>query len=450
MPSRLQDLGVAGRLVRLAQFFTAQGITLLGNLLYGLLCIRLLPVADYAKFVVLFGVQGTLIVLMDVNFSGTLIPIVGEHVHNRQLIADTAASLRRLSIWAYVIVGCSLALVYPFLVRNRGWGWVTVAGMVATLLLSTWFMRVSAVYGTVLVILGKRRIWYRGQMISSLGTLALLGAFWEARALVAFSAILINVSGFVFLGVFYHHHARRSLGVSGVVSAQKRKAIIRLASPNIPQAFFYAIQGQVPLLFITYFGHIGSVASIGALGRLGQIFAVFGQLNPIFIEPYFARLPKVKLKRNYFAALLVAVVVCLTVGVLAAAFPNIFLWILGPKYSNLHYEVVVAICTSAISTFSGVLWAIHSARRFIYWWTNISGILLIFVVQTLFFFRGDLSSVRTVLYLNLATNIASLLVNLLAGIHGFLYGERLIDPVHPVTPDRSIEGSGYNEISVTP
>jgi hypothetical protein len=48
-----------------------------GNLLYGLLCVRLLPSAEYAKFVVVFAVQGTIIALMDVNFTGTLVPLVG-------------------------------------------------------------------------------------------------------------------------------------------------------------------------------------------------------------------------------------------------------------------------------------------------------------------------------------------------------------------------------------
>jgi hypothetical protein len=47
-----------------------------------------------------FGVQGTLVVLMDVNFSGTLIPLIGDRIDNRKLIADYVASLRQLSYWA--------------------------------------------------------------------------------------------------------------------------------------------------------------------------------------------------------------------------------------------------------------------------------------------------------------------------------------------------------------
>ena len=47
----------------LIRFFSVQSITLLGNMLYGLMCVRLLEPSDYAKFVVLFGVQGMLSVV---------------------------------------------------------------------------------------------------------------------------------------------------------------------------------------------------------------------------------------------------------------------------------------------------------------------------------------------------------------------------------------------------
>ena len=92
------------KLRRVAEFLSKQGITVAGNLLYGLLCIRLLPVPDYAKFVVLFGVQGTLIVLMDIGISGTLIPLVAHRIDDRQLIADYVASLRKLAHWLYALM----------------------------------------------------------------------------------------------------------------------------------------------------------------------------------------------------------------------------------------------------------------------------------------------------------------------------------------------------------
>src|SRR5271165_317794 len=115
------------KLHQIAQFLMKQGIVMAGNLVYGLLCVRLLPIPDYAKFVVVFGIQGTLVVLMDVGISGSLIPLVGDRIEDRQLIADYLASLRQLAHWLFAIVAPVTVVCYPLFVRNRGWGWKTVA-----------------------------------------------------------------------------------------------------------------------------------------------------------------------------------------------------------------------------------------------------------------------------------------------------------------------------------
>lgn len=415
------------KLRSIMHFMAAQGITLAGNLLYGLLCVRLLPTSDYAQFVVLFAVQGTLVVLMDVNFSGSLVPLIGERVHDRKLIADYVASLRSLAHRIYLVMGAGLILFYPILVKNRHWSWQVVSAMVATLLVSTWFMRIGAAYGAVLILLRDRKIWYQGQMISSLGTLALLGVFWSLHVLVAFSAILINVAGIVFVGVFYFFRARRVLGLVGVASPAKCKAIVQLALPNVAPSIYYALQGQISLLLITIFGHTAGVASVGALGRLGQIFALFAQINPILVEPYFAKLPKPRLKSSYLLALAIAGGICIAAGALASSVPELFLWILGPKYRGLRYEVLLVIAASAISYCSGVLWCIHLARRFVYWWSNIATMVLVLLIQIVFIVKADLSDVRSVLWLTIATNAAYLILNILSGVYGFIKGPREVD-----------------------
>ena len=62
---------------QILQLLLKQGIAMTGNLLYGLLCVRLLPIPEYAKFAVLFGYMGSLTVLLDTGISSTLAPLVG-------------------------------------------------------------------------------------------------------------------------------------------------------------------------------------------------------------------------------------------------------------------------------------------------------------------------------------------------------------------------------------
>jgi hypothetical protein len=193
--------------------------------------------------------------------------------------------------------------------------------------------------------------------------------------------------------------------------------------PNVPNTVFYAIQGQVMLMLIIVFGrNISSVASIGALGRLGQILVLFSQMNIILAEPFFAKLEKARLKRIYLLAVGLVALGVAAFTALAFLFPEAFLWILGPHYSQLRVEVGLMVLSSSIQFLSGFLWIVHSSRRFVYWWVTIVNIALILAVEVLFIWKVDLSSVRNVLIMNVASAVVSLAVNLSCGVYGFLRG----------------------------
>ncbi len=417
---------LAPKMPHAVEFLFSQGITMAGTLLYGLLCVRLLPVNDYAKYVVVYAIQGSLVVLMDVGITGSIIPLLGEQIDNRQLIADYVASLRHLAYWLFAIMAPITIVVYPLLVRNRHWSWQVVTAMVAILLVSVWFVRVSSAYGAVLIVRRDRRRWYRAQMVSSLGTLALLGVFFALHWLNAFSAILINLLGLISIAAAYFFRARQLLGVTGVPSREKRKAIIQLALPSAPGAIFYALQGQLAVLLITILGRTEGVASVGALGRLGQIFALVSQMNPILVEPYFARLPKARLKADYLRAVALVGGFGLCIVFLARTFPEVFLWVLGPQYSHLRFEVLQVMLAGAIGLQCGLMASINGARRFVYYWQNVSNIGLTILVQIIFLWKADLSSIRGVLWLNIASSLPALALGIVVAFYGFARGGRKI------------------------
>ncbi len=105
-------------------------------------------------------------------------------------------------------------------------------------------------------------------------------------------------------------------------------------------------------------------------------------------------------------------------------FPFALLWLLGPQYQGLDLEVLIAVVSGAVTFLSNVLWTIHSARRFVYWWNVGLSIVLTLMVQVLFIMKADVSTVRGVLYLSLGMNFVSLLVNVLSGAYGFVNGPR--------------------------
>jgi O-antigen/teichoic acid export membrane protein len=419
------------KLRRVAEFLAAQGITMAGNLLYGLLCVRLLPKPEYAKFAVVFSALATLSVLLDIGISTGIMPLVGEKVGDLQLIADYIASLRTLAHRLFTIMAPVTLIVFPLAVLRQHWSAATVTAMLAAVLAGGWFARISGAYGVVLIIRRDRPRWYRAQMISSLGTLALLGIFWAAHRLNVWWAIGFNVAGIVFVAESYYFRARKLLGVAGRSSPQRRKAILQLVLPQVPNVIFYAVQGQIPQMLVTVFGFTVAVADVGALSRLGQIFVIFSQMNPILLEPYFARLPRNRLKANYLVVVSVIAGFCACMIALGRWLPGLFLWILGPKYSTLRYEVLLLLIGSSLRYLSGSMFVIHSSRRFVYWWNNLSVITLTLIVQVLYLFAGNLGTVRQALMFNIVSAAASLFVNILCAFYGFLRGPRPIVGLEP-------------------
>ncbi len=424
------------KLHRVAEFLVSQGITTVGNLLFGLLVVRLLPIGEYAKFVVVFSIQASLMILLDVGISGTFIPLIGERVEDRQLIADYLASLRQIAHWLFAIAVPITVVAYPLLVRNRHWSGQTVTAMVVIVLISAWFARVGSTYGAVLLVRRDRQRWYQAQIFTSVGALALLGVFVLFHWLSAFAAILINVGRVIAVAWIYYLRAQKLLGVKGVHSREKRTAIVQLTLPAVPSVIFYALGGQISVVLITIFGRTAAVASVGALSRLGQIFGLLTPINGILLEPYFARLPRKQLKSHYLIAVISASVCGAGVVALARAFPGLFLWILGPKYAGLRTEVVLVMLSGAISLVGGLMAAINGSRRFTYYSFVLTDNILTLILQAFFIWKIDLSTVKAVLWFGIASSLPTFAIGILAAFYGFAKGGRRVAGI-----DYSLEGN---------
>jgi len=98
-------------------------------------------------------------------------------------------------------------------------------------------------------------------------------------------------------------------------------------------------------------------------------------------RPYWFRRRLAALDERYLLAVPSITLCAAAFSALAFLFPRMFLWILGPHYRDLRFEVGLIILASSIRYVSGFMWVIHSARRFVYWWNNLSNIILTVAVQ---------------------------------------------------------------------
>ena len=112
--------------------------------------------------------------------------------------------------------------------------------------------------------------------------------------------------------------------------------------------------------------------------------------------------------------------------VLTALFSFIFylfssqaLWLLGDKYENLNYELVLVIIAAALSVTSGVLFKLSSSRgKPTHPLLIIFGNLSFIVVGVLIF---DISNLVGVLYFNIFINSMTILVHAISFYYNFYY-----------------------------
>ncbi len=419
------------RFRHLYQFLTRQGIASIGNVVYGLLCVHLLPVTDYAKFAIIFGFLGTLVVLMDTLTTGTIAPLVGDRLGDHQLIADYIDSSRHILTVVYLALAPIFALVLLFVLRQHQWSLFDNLQIIAAILFITWFARVGGSYTTVLLLLRDRAYFYRIQILGSLGSLTLLCAAWTVHMLNIYVCVLLNCAQILYQSVSIYWRARHLLRVKGHANSAMQRQIVHLALPSAPGSIFYALQGQIMLLLLVLLGHgTRGIANLGALSRLGQILVLLSMLNPVFVEPYFARLQKKQVLPRYLAAILIGVLGLGIFCISAFLFPEVYLLILGPHYKSLHLEVGLMILGSSVVFLGGNMHTMHVSRRFVYWWNNIANIALVLSIEAYCIWRFDMSVLRNLLLMNVATSAASLLIQILTGIYGFTFGPQKMHSGH--------------------
>ena len=419
------------RFRHLWQFLTRQGIATICNLLYGLLCVRLLPVADYAKFAIIFGFLGTLVVLMDTLTTGTIAPLVGDRLKDHQLIADYVDSARHIMTVVYLTLAPIATVVLLFVLRRHSWSLFENLQMIAAILFIAWFARVGGSYSTVLLLLRDRAYFYRIQILGSLGSLALLCTAWSVHILNLYVCVLLNCAQILYQAVSIYWRARYLLHVKGHSNSAMQRQIVRLALPGAPGSIFYALQGQIMLLLVVLLGRsTTSIANLGALARLGQILVLFRLINPVFVEPFFARLQSKQVLPRYLLSLAIGIT---GLGMLSGSgflLPQAYLFLLGPHYEGLRLEAGLVILGSSINFLAEYMQTIHLSRRFVYWWSNISNIVAILSIQILFLWRFDVSRLRIVLLMNVASVSASLFIQILTGIYGFTFGPQKMHTGH--------------------
>jgi O-antigen/teichoic acid export membrane protein len=406
------------------RFLVGQGSVQALNILTGFFLLRWMSVEAYAQYSVAFGFQSTLGMLVDLGFSGSIIALVGERGAEPEIVGRYVRSARHFRNRLFLIVVPLGAVAFPFLIARQNWPVMMQALLFASIVAALYFQGWSSFYSTPLLITQRITPYYRPQIISACGRNIFCFVLHLMSALTAWAAAWVSSAVIFINSLLYRKESKHLAAEPTKADRQANREMLRYLSPLIPVTIFLAFQGQISIFIITLTGQTRGVAEVAALGRLGQLFLVLGAFNSVVISPYSARVPRSHLARRYFqmvgAAVAISAVICLG----AFLFPEPFLWILGPKYQNLRAEVGWAIAVSCVNYVGGVIWAIHSARKWIYWWVTVTYICLVLAAQVVCALLIDLSTTMHVIYFSLVTVSAILITHIAGGIYGFVHGPR--------------------------
>jgi O-antigen/teichoic acid export membrane protein len=406
-------------------YFTGQGLVQFTNLLTGLLLLRWLTVDNYAQFIVAFSFQATLGFLTDLGFSGTIVALVGPRGNDPAVIGSYIRSGRRIRNVMLLCLTPVAALIYVQIVRQHHWATWTSVILFASIVASIYFSGMISYYGAPLLIHGRLSHYYRNQLAGSLFRILISGALYLIGFLSAWTASWINALGFLVIGWLNVHESRRFVELPTHLDPKTTRQMMHYVLPSLPSLIFFALQGQISLFLISFFGRTQSIAEVGALGRLGQLFLLLSGFNAAVIEPFMARLPQQRVLRSYLTIALIASAICVPVCSVGFMYPKLPLLLLGPKYASLNRETGWLILSSCIGYLIGLLTLMNAARRWIYWTTSLTDIGVVIAAQILFLCRFKVDTTINAILFGLATNAAYLAATIFNSVYGFIHGPKI-------------------------
>ncbi len=404
-------------------FFLGQGALQGVNLVIGLFLVRVLSVSDYAKFGLASGFQSTASIFMDLGFASTIIPLVGERVFDRALVGryvQGAKSLRNRAFWA---IAPFVSIAFLIVTHRQRWAWPIQIVLLASVLVALYSNGTLAYSSVPLILYRRLRDYYLPQTITGicrLGIYLSLGILGGLNSWVAAGCSALNVA---INGYLLRKKSSSSIEWPQENDPAIRKEIIRYVLPATPAILIGAFHGQIALLLISIFGNTVGIAQVAALSRIGQIFNVLMTFNVVIIEPYMARLQRGHLRITYLRLIAIAIIGGALIVLLAFLEPEIFLWVLGPKYAVLRNLIGWVILTACINYVAGLIWIMNRSRKWLFWRGTITEIALLLVIQVGFVAIFGVRTARTAVMLNFASSFCYVIAHSYVAIHGFSKGE---------------------------
>ena len=404
---------------RIGSFVVGQGAIQALNLACGFLIIRWLSVEAYAQYSVAFAFQNTVGMLVDLGVSGSIVAMVGGRGNEPAVLGTYIRAAKHYRTISFLIVIPASAGFFVWMSLRQHWSLAMQAGLFSSVVFSLFFQGWASYYSAPLLIHHRLGRLYGSKLGGGVFRLAASALFYAASALSAVATAWINSLSLAWSALSYKHHARDLVIEPAQPDPAANLEMRRYLAPVVPGIIFYALQGQLTVFLITFFGKSHNIAEVAALGRLTQALILVGAFNGVIIEPYIARVPHILLPKRYPLIVAGAISLTLVLALGSYLFPSAALWIIGSKYSHLQTAFTWSICAWGLNYLAGLLWMMHSARKWVYWWHTIFCCATLTVSQVFGVWFLDLSTTVGIFEFSFLTAAADLFVHIVGGIYGY-------------------------------
>lgn len=389
---------------------TAQiGVQAIG-LLSGVLVIRLLSTDEYALYTLANTMLSTMVMLANAGIPIAVMSEGGKVWKNKEKLGEvlvTGFDFRKKFAIGSLILGVPI-LFYLLYINNAS---VLMAVLIILGLIPVFYTQLSDVLLQIAPKLKQDIVpLQKNLVLVNLGRLFLLGlslVLFPFALVAIFSASIPQVIGNYNLKKITKPYADWNQKPSAALKKKMSATVKRV----LPEALYYSISGQITIWILSVFGSTTAIAEIGALGRIAMIINLVSIIFGMLIIPRFARLEnsfQLLLKRFIQVQILVLGIFSLLLG-LVYLFPESILWVLGPQYASLKFELFLAIIGSCLSVFSGIVFSLYSSRG----WIINPAISIPLNLATLCFaiWATDVSSLIGVLFLNIIVGAVQLAIH---------------------------------------
>jgi O-antigen/teichoic acid export membrane protein len=333
--------------------------------LAGIIVVRTLDRQDYALYTISNSTTSGLFWLANSGITYAVSGIGGRVWQDRDRLGQVLKTALKVSRGMLFLASIPMLLLLVWLLHSNGGSVPAIAVILLIVMLGAFTQLLSGIYVLAPRLVGEFRFLQKIDFVAAASRLVLIAAA---------SAIFLDtpVAMVIALAVAFaqwraiRRWCSRNVNLAAPPDAVIASEMRTVARRQWPNELYFAFQGQISVFLLSLFGTTESVANLGALSRIGLLFAATTATMQGIVLPGFARCQDAGRLPRLYAQVLAGNIAFASLPVIAAIVaPGPFLWLLGPKYSQLSLALLLIAINAAAGTLNGVTGALNAARAWV-------------------------------------------------------------------------------------